>query len=131
MANKATQKEAIFYTLLKRFRAKDAQYIPVHQLMGEVYIEELGKWGYVSYECSARASEMIKENPNLIMRTRIRGKSGAQFYGYKLNPFPTPEMIRDPKLREFYYKIKPAARAASKREVDESRRQADETFAKL
>lgn len=100
-----TQKEAIFYTLYTLFKAKDEKYLPVHKLMGEVFVKETNQWGYASYECSARASEMIKENPGLLMRTRLTGKSGASYYGYRISPMAKPELIKDEKLFAFYKRI--------------------------
>lgn len=106
MRNRITQREAIFYQLYTQFKQKDGKYIPVFQLMGEVWCPEVSKWGFVSYECSARASEMIKKNPQLIQRQSIRGKSGATYYGYRINPSVTVEMIQDPDLRTFHRIIK-------------------------
>ena len=106
MRNRITQREAIFYQLYTKFKQKDGEYIPVFQLMGEVWCPEVGKWGFVSYECSARASEMINKNPQLIQRQSIRGKSGATYYGYRFNPYVTVEMIQDPDLRTFHKIIK-------------------------
>jgi len=103
--NMISQKEAIFWTLYQLFKKKDEKYVPVHALMGEVWCEPAKKWGYVSYECSARASEMIKENPGLLMRTRLTGKSGARYYGYHISPVAKPELIKDEKLLAFYRKV--------------------------
>lgn len=114
--DRISQKEAIFYTLYTLFRAKDEKYLPVHQLMGEVFCKELNKWGYVSYECSARASEMMKENPGLFMRTHITGRSGARYYGYRISPNAKPELVKDEKLLAFYRKIG-GVRKPSEREV--------------
>lgn len=108
MKNRITQREAIFYRLYRKFKEKDGEYLPVFGLMGEIYCEEVGKWGYVSYECSARASEMIKRNPELIQRQSIRGKSGATYYGYRINPNAKPEMIKDEDLGAFYRRIRNA-----------------------
>jgi len=49
---------------------------------------------------------MMKENPGLLQRTKIRGKSGASYYGYRLNTSPTIELIKDPSLLSFYKKVK-------------------------
>lgn len=122
MARRATQQEAIFYRLYKLWRARDLKYLPVHELMGEVFIEELEKWGYVSYECSARASEMIRDNPGLLQRQYIVGRSGVKYYGYRLNPQPAPGMIRDPKLKAFHKLLmarmgKPAGQTPGVKEV--------------
>lgn len=106
---RATQRQAIFYRLLRQHRKggeEAKRFIPVFELMGEIYIEEIGKWGYVSYECSARASEMIKMNPELIKRQQIRGRSGALYYGYRFCLEPKIEMIKDPDLLAFYQIIK-------------------------
>lgn len=116
MKNGLSQKEAIFYQLYLRFKAKKEDYLPVHALMGEVFCKELNRWGYVSYECSARASEMIKENPGLFMRTRITGKSGARYYGYRISPVARPQLIKDEKLLAFYRRIG-GSKAPSDRET--------------
>lgn len=113
MRNRITQREAIFYQLYKKFKEKDGEYIPVFQLMGEVWCPEVSKWGFVSYECSARASEMIKGNPELIQRHSIRGKSGATYYGYRINPYVRVEMIQDADLHAFHKRIKAAQAAAT------------------
>lgn len=106
--NKITQKEAIFYRLYLKFVQKDGEYLPVHALIGEIYCPEVGKWGYVSYECSARASEMVKQNPQLIQRTMLTGKSGAHYYGYRINPTALPEMIVDEDLKALHRRIRNA-----------------------
>ncbi len=79
--NSVTMREAIFYILYTRFKAKDHTYLPVHQLMGEIFVKEVNKWGFVSYEVSARCSAMMRENPGLLQREKIRGKSGASYFG--------------------------------------------------
>lgn len=99
--------ESIFYLLYNEWQAakkkgEKPRFVPVFELMGEIYCSEVGKWGFVSYECSARASEMIKANPELIERTKIVGKSGAKYYGYRINPFVKKEYIKDPALQNFH-----------------------------
>ena len=106
MKNRATQKEAIFYILYTKFRSGDSGYLPVFKLMGETFIKEINKWAYVSYECSARASDMMKENPGLFHRTKLEVKSGARYYGYRMSPLARPEFIQDKALLDFYKKIK-------------------------
>ncbi len=104
--NKLTQKEAIFYTLWKAHKADVTPYIPVFKFMGEVYCDILGLWGFVSHECSARCSELKKANPNLIQSEVIVGKSGAQYFGYRLKPDCKMSDIDDPKLLDFYKRLK-------------------------
>lgn len=103
---KITQKEAIFYTLYKAFKETPGEYIPVFKFMGEVYCKELGLWGFVSHECSARSSEMRKENPGLIEITTITGKSGAKYYGYRFSADAKAELIKDESLLKFYKSLK-------------------------
>ena len=79
---KISMKEAIFYRLYQHFKSdKRADFIPVFEFMGEVWCEELKLWGFVSFEVSARLSEIFSENPGLLERTSIYGKSGARYYG--------------------------------------------------
>lgn len=106
MRKRLTQKESIFYALYKSFKGEESfRFIPVFEFMGEHYCQEVGKWGFVSHECSARASEMKKENPELIERKTIQGKSGARYYGYRINPYVKPEMIKDSALASFHKQV--------------------------
>lgn len=105
MKKKITQTEAIFYKLYNEHTDSNGQpsrFIPVFEFMGEHYVSELDKWGYVSYECSARLSEMTRDNPQLIARQIIVGKSGAKYYGYRMADDACRDFIKDTKLREFY-----------------------------
>lgn len=103
---KITQREAIFYQLYKNRRQTPDHYIPVWQMIGEVYCEETKKWGFVSYEVSARCSEMTKTNPQLIERKKLVGRTGAKYYGYRFAPDAKPEMILDSDLHKFYQRIR-------------------------
>lgn len=108
---KPTMKQSIFYKLYKEYRQaiekkEDPRFVPVYELMGEIYMQELGRWGYVSYECSARASEIMKENPDLLQRQYITGKSGAKYYGYRFKPGVTANQIEEDSLKGFYMKIR-------------------------
>lgn len=102
MKDRMTQSEAIFYALYQKFQNKTGEYIPVWEFMGEHYCLELKKWGYVSHECSARASEMKKKNPDLVQSIGIIGKSGARYFGYRLTPFLNENMIMDDKLKALF-----------------------------
>lgn len=103
---KVTQKQTIFYHLYKKFKEGKGEYIPVFQFMGEVYVEELKLWGFMSHECSPRTSELRNENPDLVEHTEIVGKSGAHYYGWRIKPGATPADIKDPKIKEFFNAIK-------------------------
>lgn len=105
MKHRLSQKETIFYILYKKSKEDKEAYVPVFQVMGETFCKELNKWGYVSYECSARLSEMFKENPGLIERRTITGKSGARYYGYRITIYPKIELIKDPVLVELHRRI--------------------------
>lgn len=106
MRQRLTQKESIFFALYKSFKGDDsARYVPVFEFMGEHYCQEVGKWGFVSHECSARASEMKKDNPDLIERKTLTGKSGARYYGYRISPYVSKNMILDDKLKSFHWSL--------------------------
>lgn len=103
---KVTQHQAIFYQLYKS-RIKDPEvYIPIWLLIGEIYVEELGIWGFVSYEVSARMSELYKDNPRLFERKMVTGKTGAKYYAYRIAWEVLPGDIVDPDLKKFYIIIK-------------------------
>lgn len=105
MKNRLTMKETCFYLLYKKFKEGKGEYIPVFSFMGETFSEEVSKWGFVSYECSARLSELYSENPGLIQRQMLTGKSGAHYYGYRITPTPTLDLIKDEALRAFHKRI--------------------------
>lgn len=109
MPKKITQHQAIFYQLYK-LREKDPQaFIPIWQLIGEVYVEELGVWAFVSYEVSARTSELWSNNPGLLDSKEVEGKTGAKYFAYRIHPDVTAHHIRDPKLDAFRRSIKTQA----------------------
>lgn len=106
MKNRVTQKHLIFYLLYKNYKEGNEKWIPVWSFMGEHYIKEVSKWGFMSHEVSARTSELYSENIGLINRKMVTGKSGARYYAYKLTDNPYKELIKDPKIIDFYFKIK-------------------------
>lgn len=130
MKSRLSQKETIFYVLYKKFKEGKGDYVPVFHVMGETYCEELKKWGFVSYECSARLSEMFKENPGLIQRHTIAGKSGARYFGYRINPSPSQGLIKDDTLLDFHASltgIRPKS-SVSPAELAEANRKANADF---
>ena len=87
--------EALFYRLYKAHReakqkGEALELIPVHGFMGEIYCEENGEWGYVSYEVGARISELYGDNPGLLYRELVTGKSGAKYYAYRIADGASP-----------------------------------------
>ena len=104
--NKVTMHQAIFYQLYQARKENPEQYIPIWKLIGEVYIEELGKWGFVSYEVSPIMSEIYRLNPNMLERRITTGKSGSKYYEYRFSLNVSGEMIKDEKLLEFYKILK-------------------------
>lgn len=100
--NKLTQMQVAMYILIMNKWLGGNKLIPVYDFMGERYISELGKWGYISYECSARLSKMYSDNPGLLYREKIHGRSGASFYGYKIRESAQPSNILSKELRDVY-----------------------------
>lgn len=105
MKTKLTQQQAIFYQLYYARKKDPLIFVPVWKLIGEVYVKEYGRYKFVSYEVSARMSEMFKENPRLFERTKMTGISGAKYYGYRLRVGCTPEDIVKTDLKAFYSKV--------------------------
>ena len=109
--DKITQIQTIFYRLYKHFKSeKREEYIPIFEFMGEVYVEELGKWGWMSYELPARFADIKNGNPGLLEQKLVTGKSGAKYYAYRLTLTGSYELIKDEKLVEFYKLIKAKSR---------------------
>ena len=106
MTNRITQRQVIFYLLYKKFKEGKGEYIPVWQFIGEHYIEEFQKWVFLSYEISARSSELNSMNPGLIDRTRVTGKSGAKYFAYRLAPATTINDLWDEDLKQFYIRLR-------------------------
>lgn len=102
-SKRITQPEAIFYKLYMNRAEGGNAYIPVWQFIGEVFIAELGRWAFISYEATARLSEMWSENPGFLDREKRPGKSGGRkYYHYRIHPQATSELIRDPELKAFF-----------------------------
>lgn len=84
---KLTQKQQIFYRLLVERKLRPVQYMPIWQFIGEFHIAEADQWGFISYEVSARMSELWREIPDgVIQREIVTGRSGAKYYSYRINP---------------------------------------------
>jgi len=103
---KITQHEAIFYQLYKKRKVDPNEYTPIWQLIGEVYCEELRVWGFVSYEVSARMSELYKDNPSLFERVQVTGKTGATYYAYRIAVRAKANKIANSDLLRFFQEIK-------------------------
>ncbi len=99
---KVTQHQAIFYQLYQA-RAKDPEaYIPIWQLIGEIFVTEVKLWAFVSYEVSARMSELYSQNPRLFERKQITGKTGAKYFAYRIRLGVVPDDIVESDLKRFY-----------------------------
>lgn len=95
-----------FYTLYKAYKESPERYLPTWEFVGEVYIEELGSWTMRSYKCPTRLTDIFQENPRLLERKMITGKSGAKYYGYRFVHGVNIGLIEDQRLHEFYKVIK-------------------------
>ena len=107
-----TMKQAIFCRLYEdraRAEVKSATpFIPVWALIGEYQLKYLGRNVFVSHEAPARMSELFSENPNLFERQWIQGKSGARYYGYRINPSATEAHIVDEKIKDIFKSLRKA-----------------------
>lgn len=104
--SKITQKQMAFYKLYTA-RAEDPQrYVSTWEFLGEMFVKELNEWVLMSYKCPTRLTDLFQENPTLLERKLIRGKSGAEYFGYRFKEGVGAADIRDSKILEFYQKIK-------------------------
>ncbi len=107
MKFKESQKEVVFYLLYESHKEDAEKYLMAHEFArGEVFIKPLSRWSFASYKCPARLSEIYNENPGLLERKKIRGKSDAVYYAYRITVYPKVELIKDEALLAFYQKIK-------------------------
>ncbi len=103
---KINQKEMVFYKLYKAFKEDPERWVSAWEFVGEMFIEELNTWVFMSYKTPANGVKIYFDNPGLIERQKVMGKSGSEYYAYRFTPKPVLSLIVDPKLREFYQKIK-------------------------
>lgn len=108
--SKITQKQMAFYLLWKNRKTNKEEYIPTWRFVGEIELPELKTHVMMSYKCPTRLTDLFQENDGLLERTMIKGKSGANYYGYRLSLFVKPEMIKDAKLKVFYERLKKGER---------------------
>lgn len=75
----------IFLLLVEECQRDMEAYTPIWKFVGEHHLQRLGHC-FVSYEVSARMSELYHdpENAGLIERELVTGKSGAQYFAYRL-----------------------------------------------
>lgn len=101
-----TQEKAFFYLLWRAYKAGNYEYIPAWKFVGEIYIEEMGKWFFMSYKCPSNGANTYLNNPDLIERRMTRGRTCAKYYEYRIAPNPSVDKIKDQALLEFYKQIK-------------------------
>ncbi len=106
MIKEITQHQAIFYFFYKKYIENKNELTPLWRVVGEHYINEFDQWVLISYEVSARMSELYKNNPELFYREWQTGKSGSRYYAYKIAENPNLEKIKQEEIREFYLLLK-------------------------
>ncbi len=106
MKKKITQKELVFYKLYKERQKDKERYVNVWEFIGEMFIEELNTWGFMSYTCVHRAFEVYDDNAGLVERIKVTGKSGSKYYAYRLSLDVTIVNIKDEKLLKLYKTLK-------------------------
>lgn len=100
-----TQKQLAFYKLYIAYKAEPGKYVAAWEFVGEILVKELDKWCLMSYKTPANGLAIYSENPGLIERRKVRGKSGALYYEYRIAANPSVDKIKDPDLLSFYRKI--------------------------
>lgn len=99
--NKISQKQLAFYLLYRGYKEHPTEFIPTWRFVGEIDVKELNRWEMASYKCPARLSDIMQENPNLLEREMVTGKSGAKYYQYRIRDGMRSEDIKDPSLIAF------------------------------
>lgn len=97
--------------LLQNYYKTPEEYIPIWKFIGELYIEELSTWFFMSYKCPANGANVYLKNPDLIQRRQIRGRTGAKYFEYRIAPNPSKEKIKDPDILDFYQEVKSIRKA--------------------
>ena len=103
---KVTQEKAVFYMLYKSFKQDPNQWVPIWKFVGELHIPELNMHYMMSYKTPTNGPVIYFDNPGLVERRQVTGKSGSTYYEYRIAPNPSVQKIVDKKLQEFYLKIK-------------------------
>jgi hypothetical protein len=104
--NKITQKQMVFYKLYKSFKEDPERWVAAWEFVGEIFVSEMNRWVLMSYKTPANGVAIYFENPGLIERDKITGKSGAKYYCYRFARGAKAEHIVDPELKAFYIIIK-------------------------
>lgn len=107
---KMTQKKAVFYILWKSFRENPEAFVPAWKFVGELEIPEIGEDFFMSYKCPANGVNIHFENPGLLERREVNGRSGSKYFEYKIWRGSSRETIIDTDLREFYDRLKEGTR---------------------
>lgn len=110
MKNKITQKQLAFYIMYKARETNPTEYIPTWKFVGEIHVVELNRWEMASYKCPTRLTDLYQENPNMVERVLIKGKSGAKYYAYRLRVGVAPSDILDKAVYDFYKRVKTSTR---------------------
>lgn len=106
MKKDITQKQMVFYKLYKSFKEYPERWVAAWEFVGEIFIAEVNRWVLMSYKTPANGVAIYFENPGLIERQKITGKSGAKYYCYRFARGAKAEHIIDADLQFFYRIIK-------------------------
>lgn len=80
---KITQEFQVFYKLYQSFKEDKQRWVSAWEFVGEMYVKELDQWTLMTYKTPANGVKIYFDNPGLIERQRITGKSGAKYYQYR------------------------------------------------
>lgn len=107
-----SQKQLVFYVLYREQKKDLERYVSAFEFVGEIFVEPVSAWFLMSYKCPTRLTDIFQENPNLLERKLITGKSGAQYFCYRFKGNLLVDNICDDTLRSFYYLIKEYEKAS-------------------
>lgn len=106
MAKKLTQKQIAFCKLYMDRHEDKNRFVPAWEFVGEIMIKPLNRWVLMSYKCLTRLTDIFKENPALLDRTLVDGKSGSKYFAYRISQLASMGDIRDKKLRDVHRELR-------------------------
>lgn len=105
---KITQEFQVFYKLYQTYREnkEERKWVSAWEFVGEMYIKELDQWTLMTYKTPANGVKIFFDNPGLIERERVTGKSGAKYFKYRFSKDVSVDLIQNQELLNFYKLIK-------------------------
>lgn len=82
---------------------KTQEYIPTWRFVGELeYHTKQGlRYGFMSYKCPTRLTDIYQDNPGFLERKLVEGRSGSKYFAYRISPGVSRSVVVDKALTAF------------------------------